>query len=76
MLMETIEGKSLEELNEFTAEDMLALFGPKLTPESTESAVCYRGECCKLPFTRHWMLTMMRWKRPVFMAAPARGEET
>ena len=40
MLMETIEGKSLEELNEFTAENMLALFGPKLTPN--------RQKCCLL----------------------------
>lgn len=40
MLIETIEGKTMDELQEFTAEDMLALFGPKLTPN--------RQKCCLL----------------------------
>ncbi|MDA9778165.1 iron-sulfur cluster assembly scaffold protein [Rubripirellula sp.] len=40
MLMETIEGKSLEDIRNFTAEEMLALFGPKLTPN--------RQKCCLL----------------------------
>ncbi|MDB4621504.1 iron-sulfur cluster assembly scaffold protein [Rubripirellula sp.] len=40
MLIETIEGKTLEELQQFSAQDMLALFGPKLTPN--------RQKCCLL----------------------------
>ena len=40
MLVEKIEGKTLDELNEFSADDMLALFGPKLTPN--------RQKCCLL----------------------------
>jgi nitrogen fixation NifU-like protein len=40
MLVELIEGKTLEELSEFSAEDMLELFGPKLTPN--------RQKCCLL----------------------------
>ena len=42
MLVETIEGKTLEELQEFSAHNMLALFGPKLTPN--------RQKCCLLPW--------------------------
>lgn len=33
MLMEAIEGKSIEEAKAFSAEDMLKLYGPRLTPE-------------------------------------------
>jgi nitrogen fixation NifU-like protein len=40
MLMEAIEGKSLDEVNQFSAQDMLALFGPQLTPN--------RQKCCLL----------------------------
>jgi len=40
MLMEKIEGKSLGEVNDFSAQDMLELFGPKLTPN--------RQKCCLL----------------------------
>lgn len=40
MLMEMIEGKSLEQLAKFSADDMLKLFGPKLTPN--------RQKCCLL----------------------------
>ncbi len=40
MLVETIEGKTLEELQQFSAQNMLALFGPKLTPN--------RQKCCLL----------------------------
>jgi nitrogen fixation NifU-like protein len=40
MLMEKIEGKMLDELQDFSAKDMLALFGPKLTPN--------RQKCCLL----------------------------
>ena len=40
MLIEKIEGKTLDELKEFSANDMLELFGPKLTPN--------RQKCCLL----------------------------
>jgi nitrogen fixation protein NifU and related proteins len=40
MLMEKIEGMSLEELKHFSADEMLRLFGPKLTPN--------RQKCCLL----------------------------
>ncbi len=40
MLIEAIEGKTLEELQTFSADDMLELFGPKLTPN--------RQKCCLL----------------------------
>ena len=40
MLIEKIEGKSVEDIREFSAEDMLKLFGPKLTPN--------RQKCCLL----------------------------
>ena len=40
MLIEKVEGKSLDEVREFSAEDMLQLFGPKLTPN--------RQKCCLL----------------------------
>jgi nitrogen fixation protein NifU and related proteins len=42
MLMEAIEGKSVKEVQEFRAEDMLDLFGPRLTPN--------RQKCCLLPW--------------------------
>jgi nitrogen fixation NifU-like protein len=40
MLMEAIEGKSLEEVKEFTAQEMLDLFQAQLTPN--------RQKCCLL----------------------------
>jgi len=40
MLVEEIEGKTVDELQEFGAEDMLNLFGAKLTPN--------RQKCCLL----------------------------
>ena len=40
MLVEKIEGMTLEELKEFSAEDMLELFGARLTPN--------RQKCCLL----------------------------
>ncbi len=40
MLMERIEGKTIEEVKEFGASDMLELFGPRLTPN--------RQKCCLL----------------------------
>jgi nitrogen fixation NifU-like protein len=40
MLMEAIEGLLVDDLKQFTAEEMLKLFGPKLTPN--------RQKCCLL----------------------------
>jgi nitrogen fixation NifU-like protein len=40
MLVERIEGKSVEEVKQFHAQDMLELFGAKLTPN--------RQKCCLL----------------------------
>jgi nitrogen fixation NifU-like protein len=40
MLLEHLEGKSVDEIKQFSAPDMLKLFGPKLTPN--------RQKCCLL----------------------------
>ncbi|SMP48570.1 nitrogen fixation protein NifU [Neorhodopirellula lusitana] len=40
MLIEAIEGKTIDEVKEFSANEMLDLFGPKLTPN--------RQKCCLL----------------------------
>lgn len=42
MLMEQVEGKSVDEIKSFSANDMLALFRAKLTPN--------RQKCCLLPW--------------------------
>ena len=42
MLMQELEGWSLEQVKAFTANDMLQLFGAKLTPN--------RQKCCLLPW--------------------------
>lgn len=42
MLVERIQGKSLDDVKRFSAEDMLALFGARLTPN--------RQKCCLLPW--------------------------
>ncbi|MEM6980770.1 MAG: Fe-S cluster assembly sulfur transfer protein SufU, partial [Planctomycetota bacterium] len=40
MLIEELEGKTVEEVKAYSASDMLGLFGPKLTPN--------RQKCCLL----------------------------
>ena len=40
MLLEKMEGKTVEDVKEFTAEEMLELYGPRLTPN--------RQKCCLL----------------------------
>ena len=40
MLLEQMHGKTVEDLKEFSAEDMLELYGPRLTPN--------RQKCCLL----------------------------
>ena len=42
MLVEKFDGKRVEEVKTFTAADMLALFGARLTPN--------RQKCCLLPW--------------------------
>jgi nitrogen fixation NifU-like protein len=40
MLLEEMQGKAIDELKQFSAEDMLGLYGPRLTPN--------RQKCCLL----------------------------
>jgi nitrogen fixation NifU-like protein len=42
MLVEKFDGKKIDDVREFSAEDMLELFGVKLTPN--------RQKCCLLPW--------------------------
>lgn len=42
MLMEALEGKSIDEVKEYSAQKMLELYGPRLTPN--------RQKCCLLPW--------------------------
>jgi nitrogen fixation NifU-like protein len=42
MLMERVDGKTVDEVKQFSADDMLALFGARLTPN--------RQKCCLLPW--------------------------
>lgn len=42
MLIETIQGRAVEDVKQFTAQEMLDLFGAKLTPN--------RQKCCLLPW--------------------------
>src|SRR6056297_2694161 len=56
MLMERIEGMSLDELKSFSAEEMLGLFGPKLTPN--------RQKCCLLS----WRVVQAAVHSPVHSA--------
>ena len=40
MLLEALHGKTVDDVKEFSAEDMLELYGPRLTPN--------RQKCCLL----------------------------
>lgn len=42
MLLEKFDGLTVEDVEKFTAQEMLELFGPKLTPN--------RQKCCLLPY--------------------------
>ncbi len=53
MLLEELEGKSIADVERFTADDMLKLFGPQLTPN--------RQKCCLLS----WKVLQGALKRPV-----------
>jgi nitrogen fixation protein NifU and related proteins len=69
MLMERIEGKSVEEVKKFGAPEMLRLFGARLTPN--------RQKCCLLP----WRVVQTALHSPVgdngggTFAGPDLGEE-
>ncbi|QDS93361.1 NifU-like protein [Roseimaritima multifibrata] len=72
MLMEKIEGMTFEEVREYTAEQMLELFGPHLTPN--------RQKCCLLP----WRVVQRAMHAPVddddesqtHFGGPSLGEES
>jgi nitrogen fixation NifU-like protein len=69
MLMEQIEGKSVEEVKRFGATDMLKLFRAKLTPN--------RQKCCLLP----WRVVQTALHSPIGdsgakFAGPDLGEES
>ena len=59
MLMEKIEGMSRDEIKRFSADEMLQLFGPKLTPN--------RQKCCLLP----WRVVQSALHAPVSSADEA-----
>jgi nitrogen fixation NifU-like protein len=70
MLMEQIEGKTIEEVKKFGAPDMLKLYGPRLTPN--------RQKCCLLV----WRVVQTALHSPVggqggaTFAGPDLGEES
>ncbi len=64
MLMEQIEGKTVEEIKQFTAPDMLQLFGARLTPN--------RQKCCLLG----WRVVQAAVHSPVDEPSRRRESET
>lgn len=64
MLMEKIEGKTVGELKQFSADEMLQLFGPKLTPN--------RQKCCLLS----WRVLQSALHSPVQNRADASADRT
>ena len=74
MLMEKIEGKTVPQVKEFSAQEMLELFGARLTPN--------RQKCCLLP----WRVAQSAIFSPVdgedkqgtgpFFSGPDLGEES
>lgn len=69
MLMEKIEGMTLDQLKAYSATEMLELFGPQLTPN--------RQKCCLLP----WRVVQRAMHSPVndedgpSFGGPSLGEE-
>jgi nitrogen fixation NifU-like protein len=61
MLMEQIEGKTIDEVKHFAAEDMLRLFGARLTPN--------RQKCCLLP----WRVVQTAVFSPIGDSDPSAG---
>jgi len=73
MLVEELEGKTVVEAQRFAAEDMLKLYGPRLTPT--------RQKCCLLP----WRVIQQALFSPIngdddsddnHFAGPSLGEES
>jgi nitrogen fixation NifU-like protein len=62
MLMEHVEGKTVEEIKHFGANDMLGLFGPKLTPN--------RQKCCLLS----WRVVQGTLHSPIPTNAPPEAQ--
>ena len=62
MLIEKIEGKTVEEIREFGAEDMLKLFGARLTPN--------RQKCCLLS----WRVVQTAMHSPLEEQSGGNGE--
>lgn len=63
MLTEKVEGKTLDEVKQFSADEMLELFGPRLTPN--------RQKCCLLS----WKVLQGAVHSPVDVGAAA-GDES
>lgn len=53
MLLEKLQGKTVDEVKDFSAEDMLSLYGPRLTPN--------RQKCCLLS----WKVLQLALHSPV-----------
>ena len=64
MLIEKFDGKTVDEVRRFSAEEMLELFGAKLTPN--------RQKCCLLP----WRVLQSAVFSPVKPAERANGKES
>jgi nitrogen fixation NifU-like protein len=64
MLMEEIEGKTIEQIKGFSADDMLKLFGARLTPN--------RQKCCLLS----WRVVQQALHSPVRNDPSARSAES
>ena len=72
MLMESIEGKTIDEVKAFSPTDMLSLYGPRLTPN--------RQKCCLLS----WQVVQTSLYSPInsdgsdgpAFSGPGLGEET
>ena len=47
MLAEKFDGKTVEEVKQFTAKDMLDLFGARGSRRTGRSAACFRGGFCR-----------------------------
>ncbi len=62
MLIEQIEGKTVDEIRQFSAEDMLQLFGARLTPN--------RQKCCLLS----WRVVQTAMHSPLEQEANGNGE--
>lgn len=64
MLVERFDGRSIDEVRQFSADAMLELFGAKLTPN--------RQKCCLLP----WRVLQAAIYSPIEEPAPTASEET